>query len=98
MPTDATRYLSKRRTSWRICLWIIGVVIPRCVDACELSQDADLIGKAFTPELGRQILKVAKATVIRVLPPNEPISGEWRSDRVNVQIDAAGTILQIRCG
>jgi hypothetical protein len=91
--TDAIKYLA-----WGICFWIVFAITSANAEGCRSSNVVDIIGKPLTPELARQILKLANATNIRVLPPNEPITGEWRSDRINVQVDAAGVVVQIRCG
>ena len=98
MPTDVTRYLLKCRTGWQVCLLTLCAIVPAGAGGCDSVQAGKMVGQTLTPELAQHILKIANAAAIRVLPPNEPITGEWRSDRVNVQVDAAGTVLQIRCG
>jgi hypothetical protein len=95
---DAPRTAGRRRIAWVLWFWLDWGLSSANADSCDSSGVADMVGKKLTPELMRHILRITNVTDIRILSPQEPATGDWRSNRINVQVDPAGVILQIRCG
>jgi hypothetical protein len=65
---------------------------------CIAVRSQGVIGEKLTPELIQRILKETHATNIRIISPGTATTQEVRSDRVNVQLDPDGIVLDIRCG
>ena len=66
---------------------------PATVDTCNMAQDAALVGKpAADPGV-----PPAGATV-RIIKPGDQVTMDFQATRLNVDVDAAGTITGLRCG
>ena len=66
--------------------------------ACQIEAVQHFVGSQYTPELGEEVRALSGSTVVRVLHPGEVVTMEFRFDRVNITIDAAGAITQVTCG
>ncbi len=66
---------------------------PAASDTCNMAQYASLIGKPAT-DPG---VPPAGATV-RIIKPGDQVTMDFQATRLNVDVDAAGTITGLRCG
>lgn len=66
---------------------------PAMADTCNMAQYASLIGKPAT-DPG---VPPAGATV-RIIKPGDQVTMDFQATRLNVDVDAAGTITGLRCG
>lgn len=62
-------------------------------DTCNMAQYSALIGKPAT-DPG---VPPASATV-RIIKPGDQVTMDFQATRLNVDLDAAGTITGLRCG
>ncbi|MBP9233918.1 MAG: hypothetical protein KBF30_04535 [Hyphomonadaceae bacterium] len=66
---------------------------PALADTCNMAQYAALVGKpAADPGV-----PPAGATV-RIIKPGDQVTMDFQATRLNVDVDAAGTITGLRCG
>ncbi|KAF0864732.1 I78 family peptidase inhibitor [Pseudomonas sp. LD120] len=65
---------------------------------CEATAAEFAIGKKASPALLEQARKRAGAQYARFLKPNDMITLEYRSDRLNLNTDASLVITRVNCG
>ncbi|WP_025130152.1 I78 family peptidase inhibitor [Pseudomonas sp. PH1b] len=65
---------------------------------CEATAAEFAIGKKASPELLEQARTRAGAQYARFLKPNDMITLEYRSDRLNLNTDDALVITRVNCG
>ena len=66
---------------------VAGVEPP--VPACDASQAEALVGQSIND---------AGAERVRVLTPGQMVTMDFDEERLNIEVDAAGTITALRCG
>ncbi|ALI03402.1 hypothetical protein C1Y08_28875 [Pseudomonas sp. FW306-02-F02-AA] len=65
---------------------------------CEAKAAEFVIGKKASPELLEQARTRSGSQTARVLRPNDMITLEYRSDRLNLNTDANLVITRVNCG
>jgi len=65
---------------------------------CEANAAEFAIGKQASPELLEQARKRAGAQNARFLQPNDMVTLEYRSDRLNLNTDANRVVIRVNCG
>ncbi|MFJ3522934.1 I78 family peptidase inhibitor [Pseudomonas sp. NPDC090203] len=65
---------------------------------CDAAAAQFAVGKPATPALLEQARVKAGAQTARVLGPNDMITMEYRSDRLNLNTDQAATVNRVNCG
>ncbi|MBD8493013.1 I78 family peptidase inhibitor [Pseudomonas syringae] len=65
---------------------------------CDASGAQAAVGKQATFELLNQVRTQSGAMDARILGPNDMVTLEYRSERVNVNTDAAGKVIRVNCG
>lgn len=65
---------------------------------CNAEAASGLVGQPATPTNVEAARIAAGATSVRALGPTDPMTMDYRIDRLNVIKDAAGAIVQVRCG
>ncbi len=65
---------------------------------CNAARAAFAVQQAITDDLGERARVAAGAAILRVVRLGEPITMDLRVDRLNVNLDAAGVVTQVRCG
>lgn len=71
---------------------------PNLDGRCEASGAEFVVGKPASAELLEQARKASGAQVARVLKPNDVVTLEYRSERLNLHADDKGTIIRANCG
>lgn len=65
---------------------------------CKADAAQSLVGQPATPTNVEAARIAAGAASVRVLGPTDPMTLDFRGDRLNVIKDAAGAIAKISCG
>ena len=66
--------------------------------ACPTDAATRLGGRSYTDAIGAGLLAESGRSVLRVIRPFDAVSADHRDDRLNVELDADGTIRRIFCG
>ena len=65
---------------------------------CDLTRLQPLVGREGNAELGAEALRLSGAVALRWKPPGAVVSMDFRTDRLNVELDAAGRVTGFGCG
>ncbi len=65
---------------------------------CEAKGAEFAIGKQASPQLLEQARTRAGAQIARILKPNDMVTLEYRSDRLNLNTDANLVVNRVNCG
>ena len=65
---------------------------------CDARRAQRLLGRAGTPELAAEALKLSGASTVRWLLPDQVVTMEYMAGRLNLEIDRRQVVLAIRCG
>jgi len=65
---------------------------------CDANRVQDLRGKQRSPAVEADALARSGAKRVRWIEPGSAVTMDFRVDRLNLHIDAAGTITAARCG
>lgn len=65
---------------------------------CDASAAQFTVGKPSSPALREQAKVKAGAQTARALGPNDMVTLEYRSDRLNLNTDQAGIVTRVNCG
>ena len=65
---------------------------------CEPVRAEFAVGEAYTPRLGERALQRSGASSLRVRRPGEAYTGEYRPDRLNIDVDRMNRIRGVSCG
>ena len=65
---------------------------------CSASGADFAIGKPGTPELLEQARSASGAQIARILKPSDMVTLEYRSERLNLNVDAQGKVVRVNCG
>lgn len=65
---------------------------------CNAEAAAFAVGKKASPELVEQARAKAGAKDVRLLKPDDMVTLEYRSDRLNLNADDNSTITRVNCG
>ncbi|MBH3426160.1 I78 family peptidase inhibitor [Pseudomonas alkylphenolica] len=65
---------------------------------CEASGAQFAIGKQATPALVEQARKASGSQMAHALGPNDVMTMDYRSERLNLHTDAQGIVKSVNCG
>jgi len=65
--------------------------------ACNQSRAEAYIGKVAAA-IADQARAAAGAGSVRVIGPDQAVTQDYRNDRLNIETDAAGSVVRVRCG
>lgn len=66
--------------------------------SCDAKAVQTLVGKTIDPTLTEQARRDAGASVARVLRPHQPVTMEYNSQRLNIDVDDHQVVQQVNCG
>ncbi len=67
-------------------------------DRCDRAAAAVLIGRKATPATGEQARKLAGAALVRVIRAGDPVTSDYQTSRINVDVGRDGRVADVRCG
>lgn len=65
---------------------------------CKAEAAAALVGRAASPELGSEALRLTGARGLRWIRPGDAVTMDYRPDRLNVKLDDSGRVEGFSCG
>ncbi|MFJ4153422.1 I78 family peptidase inhibitor [Pseudomonas sp. NPDC089752] len=65
---------------------------------CEASGANFAIGKQGSAELLEQARKASGSQMARILKPRDMVTLEYRSERLNLNVDEQGVVTRVNCG
>ena len=65
---------------------------------CGETKVGDLVGKPWTEALRAPTLRRSGARTLRVIAPGDAVTMDYRTDRLNIETDAAGRVIRVKCG
>ncbi|BAN48201.1 I78 family peptidase inhibitor [Metapseudomonas resinovorans] len=65
---------------------------------CDSAAVASLVGKSADTALVEQAKRQSGAETARVLQPHQPVTMDYNSRRLNIDVDDAGVVKQFSCG
>ena len=65
---------------------------------CNADRAQSLVGREATPENVEHARKRSGSRTVRVIKPGMPVTMDFRSDRLNLELDNLNTIKAARCG
>ncbi len=75
-----------------------GGTLPPLRDPCTADAAKGLVGREATAEVVEQARLAAHADTARVLKPDTIVTMEYRSSRLNIDVDDDNIIVDVRCG
>jgi predicted methyltransferase len=67
-------------------------------DACGAGRVASAVGKRLDAALREQLQRESSARAMRIYKTGDPVTMDFNPTRLNVETDAAGTIVAVSCG
>ena len=71
---------------------------PAMTGTCNAKAVQSIIGQVVTPTLTEEARRDAGASVARVLTPHQPVTMEYNSQRLNIDVDDNQVVKQVSCG
>jgi hypothetical protein len=65
---------------------------------CNAAKAQKLIGRSRSAELGAQAKRLSGATALRWIASGSMVTMDYREDRLNLRVDAAGRVVKVDCG
>lgn len=66
--------------------------------ACRAEGARAVVGKGASAQVVEQARVAAGARMARVLHPGQIVTKEFNGERLNLEVDAKGVVLAVRCG
>lgn len=66
--------------------------------SCDAAKAQSFVGEPESAEIAEQARQKSGARTVRWLRPGQIVTMEYRDDRLNLELDAEGKIIAIRCG
>ncbi|MGN5374086.1 I78 family peptidase inhibitor [Sphingomonas hankookensis] len=74
------------------------VAAPELAGDCAAGAAAALVGKPFSAALEADAKRRTKAQTVRAIRPGTAVTMDFRSDRLNIDIDEKNIVTGFRCG
>lgn len=65
---------------------------------CDAARVQSLIGQTASQGLGGEAMRTSGARTIRWIPPGSAVTMDFRTDRLNLHLDAQNRVTKIDCG
>ena len=75
-----------------------GGPLPPQRDPCTAQAADRYVGQVASPDVVEQARRAAQADVARVLHPGDVVTMEYRTGRLNLEVDERNVIVRLRCG
>lgn len=67
-------------------------------DQCQADRAQFIVGKVAEDRLVERARRASGSRTVRVLRPGQPVTMDYRVDRLNIEIDPRSFVLSVRCG
>ena len=71
---------------------------PALEDRCDAAAAAVLIGRKATPGVADDAKRLSGAAMVRVIRAGDPVTSDYQTSRINVDVGRDGRVADIRCG
>lgn len=71
---------------------------PPAAGACNADAIRPYVGQVATSVVVESARKAAGAQLVRALKPNDPVTMDYRVERINILVDDANKIVRATCG
>lgn len=58
----------------------------------------EIVGRAATPQLTRQAMRRSGSRTVRVIRPGMAVTMDYRTDRLNIEVNERNIVTVARCG
>jgi Peptidase inhibitor I78 family len=65
---------------------------------CDATSAQSFIGKRKSDSLGKEAMQRTMTNIIRWIAPGQPVSMDYRTDRLNIEVDEREIVIGISCG
>lgn len=65
---------------------------------CDAAKARKLIGRVRSANLGAEAKRLSGASALRWIAPGTMVTMDYREDRLNLRVDAAGKVVKVDCG
>jgi hypothetical protein len=65
---------------------------------CDASRVQNLVGQAATQALGAEAIRASRARTLRWIAPGQVVTMDYRTDRLNLHLDAQNRVTRVACG
>ncbi len=72
--------------------------LPAARAVCDNAAAQFAVGRAFGPELDRELRARSGASIVRVLSPGQAVTLEHNMQRVSLTLDGRGQVVRASCG
>lgn len=72
--------------------------VEQTVGTCDAAKARSAIGKTATQDVVDAAVAAAGAKGVRVIKPGMAVTMDYREDRLNIDVDAANVVTDVRCG
>lgn len=66
--------------------------------SCDAAPAQFAVGQSYTDALAEQARGASGAKTVRKLMPGQAVTMEYRGDRLNIEVNEAGTVVRVLCG
>jgi hypothetical protein len=83
------------------CMPVEKEVIPTREDprfTCNAAKVQSMIGRAASQSLGGEAVRISGARTMRWIRPDSVYTMDYRTDRLNIHVDARNRVTKINCG
>jgi hypothetical protein len=67
-------------------------------DRCDAAAAGRLIGKEASSALGEEARQLSGAAMVRIVRPGDPVTSDYITSRINVDVGRDGRVTGCRCG
>jgi hypothetical protein len=67
-------------------------------DRCDAAAAARLVGTKASPTLGEQAKRLSGAAMVRIIRAGDPVTSDYMTSRINVDVGRDGRVTGFRCG
>lgn len=72
--------------------------LPPANAACDAAAASAVVGRLARVEVTEEAQRLSGAETVRVIGPGQPVTQDYRPDRLNLETDAQNVITNVRCG
>jgi hypothetical protein len=71
---------------------------PTLPGECDAGQVQDIVGQTYTDTMGRAALTRTGLRTLRLIRPGMAVTMDYRTDRLNIEVNEDGVVTTVRCG